>query len=496
MPSADLDTARANAYAIAYRLLGDRPAAHAVVEVAVERTRAAGDLDRPDWICSIAAETVAEAVGPLGGALPDGPVADGALPASGAARTDDEALRAALRRRLASASTDERVAAALHHLAGYPLEFVAASMNRAVEDVTRLVGIIAPPPGVTYQTLGDPELIGHATPTPSAAPRAAPSWASLSTILSVVVVLAVVFGASRCVGERPTLGPRPERVGVAVGPGVAARPSSGCGLAEQSPGIFEATPSGGPATTTFRLAVPAPTAPASSPQEPSGTAPRALLVAVADAGSSPAEFAEASGLERAALDAGFIVATVPSPGSGAGAEPPASGADVATAVIQQVMANRCVDGSRVTVTGLGAGGQVAALAACAQPNLIAVSAPVAGASMTQDCGLSPAVSLLLQWNADDQVMPPTGGLGAGAPAGGSAAPAMPAGRVSRDWAKAIGAGRLERTVEPDGTAIEQATAPDGAAVRSVTSPSGGHAWSPANTSAVLGFAAAHARAPT
>lgn len=486
VPTVDLDVARANGYAIAYRLIGDRPAARAVVSIVVERAAAAGLLDRPDWICSVAVGTVAEVVGPVGSTLTDQLSPDASNAPSG-----DDGLRVALRRRLSSASDDERTASSLHHLAGYPVETVAGFMGRPVEEVTRLVGVLSPPPGVSYRALGDPELIGS---TPVNGPRRR-AMLNMSTLLSIIIVVALVLGASRCVGPRPALGPAPLRVPVSVGPSVAAQPSSGCSVPGQAPGTFNAEAPGDAGPVVFRLAVPPTTAP---PSSPSGTA-RALVVMVGDGDATPSPSqVVGSDLERQGLDRGVIVASVAPPAAGtAGNDPTARVAAVAS-VIDRVASNLCVDTSRVTVTGFGTGAQVTTVLACTRPRIVTVAAPVAGASMPAGCDLSPAVSLLLRWNADDVVMPPAGGFGSGPGQvpGDRGLPATPAGKVSRDWANAIGAGRLQRSLDADGTAVETATAPDGAAVRSVITASGGHAWSPADSTAVLDFAAAHARAPS
>lgn len=501
MPTADLDAARANAHAIAFRLLGDRSVTRAVVDTSLERLRSSGGLDRPDWLCAVAAETVAGSVGSLADALTsEGGGGNAGVPASEAAGSD-AARRAELRRRLAAATPEERVAASLHHLAGYPIEAVAVFTGHPTEEAARLADVLRPAPGESYRFLGDPELVG---PAPSASEHR--PLLSRTTVLSILVVVGLVLGAGRCVGARPTLAPAGSRVRATVGPDVSVRPSVGCGVAGPGAGTSEAIADGLPAPVPYRLAIPQPTAPPTAPGPPPGAStatPRALLVAVAD-DTTAAAFADGQGPEHAALAAGFVVATTTPAGGPAGpgnppgpsrVTPAVSVASVA-AVIRHVRDHMCIDESRVTVTGLGVGAQVATLLACADPDLVAVAAPVAGASMTPGCRLSPAVSLLLQWNADDTTRPPTGGDGPSTPPLGiPGASADAAGAVSRDWARAIGAGRLARTVEPDGTAVEQATSDEGASVRSVIAPTGGHSWSPATTAAVLDFAAAHARAP-
>ena len=493
MPVPDAAAVSANAYAIAYRLLGDRSAAHAAVGIATSRLQATGALEHPDWLARLAGAVVAESVGPASA---------GVSPAD--SDPTGEGLRVALRRRLASASDEERVAAALHHLAGYPIDQVAGFMGRTPQDADRLAAALAPPPGISYRELGDPELIGSGSsrPTRPLIPL------RLSTVLSAVAVLALVFGASRCVGPRPRLGPAPQRAPVVVSRDVASRGSVGCSLPPQAAGVYASTaePTGAAeagGAVPFRLAVPVPAAPTppSGSDGGSGTdptaigapaaVPRPLLVAVADADSTADGFATSSGLESAGLEAGDLVVTVAPVAHGT-----VAAVDAVAAVLDTASRQLCVDRNRVTVAGLGTGGQTATAVACRRPAEVAVVVAVGGASMSQTCELSPAVSLLMRWAADDQVLPPAGGYGPQAvPPSPDAAPLppSPAGQVTRHWARAIGAGEPTRSMSPDGAAVEEARTAAGSTVRWVTTPAGGHAWTADDTADTLTFAASHAR---
>lgn len=491
MSEADLEAARANAYAVSYRLIGESTSAHSVADAAAAEVVGEGGLDRPGAVRELVAVTVRRSVAAVAPVAPE---------ADADRRTEvrrprhdtpaDDDLRVDLRRRFASATTDEQVVGALHHLSGYPLETVAAFVGRPVDEVTELASALAPAPGSSYRSLGDPDLIGRRR----SAQRRHHRRPSRSTVLSVLVVILVVLGASRCVGARPTLGPAARRAPVIIGPTVAARPSTGCSGAVDNPGTFDSTAAGADGEVGFRLSVPPSSAPASSPSPPrspseSTTAaptPRALVVWVSDPGAPDASFAAGSSIEQRGLETGFVVASTSATAT--------ASTDLAS-IIREVLAHRCIDTSRVTVTGFGAGGQAATVAACAAPDLVAVAAPVAGASMPGDCPLNPPVSLLVQWNADDPVMPPTdGSAGVGTPAS-PVFPSTSAGRVARDWATSVGTGPMDRGVAADGTATEQASAGNGVTVRSVIDPSGGHTWDASNTAEVLDFAAAHGRAP-
>lgn len=512
MTTPDPTAVQANAFSIAYRLLGDRPAAQAAVGIAIERTHLHGDLEQPDWLCRLAEATVAASVGPASGAVHGDAGREG----------DQEGIRAALRRRLSSASTDQRVAASLHHLAGYPLDAVAGFMGRPVEEVATLASTIAPPPGVDYRSLGDPRLIGTSGGSSTRHRRPLP----ITTILTTVVVIAVVFAASRCVGPRPRLGPESEQVPVQVGPSIAAVASEGCSGPPQPPGTFSTTAAvpSGPAAS-FRLGVPVAAVPSPSVTITGDTAsgdtatgdtasgdtasgsvasgtpvvPRPLVLAISDVDVDVDAFLDSSQLETLGLEAGSIVATFSPPADRAGTT---TSVEDAGAVLAETLRRSCIDTTRVTVTGLGTGAQTATALACSRPTVVASVAAVGGASMPPPCDLSPAVSLLLLSNADDQVFPPTGGRTPGAGAGpdsstggqvGAPLPADPAGQVAETWGRAVGAAAPQRSTAPDSTVIQVATAPSGVEVQWVTAPSGGHAWTPTTTEAVLAFAATHAR---
>lgn len=195
-----IDTAlETNAYAISYRLLGDRPAARAVAGISAERLRQVGGMTRPDWMYLLVEFTLDQTVEP--GVLAVGPNEDD--PYTG--------LRTALRRRLERAAPDERVAGSLIHLAGYPVDLVASVVNRTAEQTVALAGILAPPPGVDYRDLGDPELTHRAPTRPERGRRRRMHW---TTLAAIVLAVAIVLGATQITGPRPTLGPPLDEGGV------------------------------------------------------------------------------------------------------------------------------------------------------------------------------------------------------------------------------------------------------------------------------------------
>ena len=193
----DDPTLEANSYAVAFRLLGDRPAARAVSGIATQRLRQLGEPVPEDWLALLITYTIDQTVGAaaLGVRAEHDPHAD---------HDPHAGMRVALRRRLERATPDERIAGSLIHLAGYPPEFVAALLHTTPENARVLAGVLAPPPGVAYRDLGDPELIGAsgARGTPTRRRRRGPHW---TTVIAASVVAAAVFFATQVTGPRPTL---------------------------------------------------------------------------------------------------------------------------------------------------------------------------------------------------------------------------------------------------------------------------------------------------
>jgi hypothetical protein len=191
-----------NAYAVSYRLLGDRPAASAVAGIAAERLRQSGRHMASDWLYQLTLYTVEQSVGP------------GVLAIQPSEQDPSSSLRTALRRRLARATQEERAAASLHHLAGYPIEFVATAIGSTPQEAQQLAGVLAPPPGVAYRELGDPQLI-HLDKADGSGGRSRrrPSW---STVLAIVMIVAAILAATQLTGPRPTLGPPASEEGRAI----------------------------------------------------------------------------------------------------------------------------------------------------------------------------------------------------------------------------------------------------------------------------------------
>ena len=199
----------ANAYAITFRLLGDAGSARAAAQMAVAQLDRAGQDPRRHWLYDLTDLSVAAAVA--------SPVAVRATSTSlgpvPGPHDPSEGMRAALRRRLVNATPDERVAGALVHLAGYPPDFVAEVLRTTPEATIAAAAVLAPPPGVDYRALGDPNLTGTEPTRPRRRARRRPHW---TTIAALAIVAAAVVAATQVTGPRPTLGPPLEEGGMGV----------------------------------------------------------------------------------------------------------------------------------------------------------------------------------------------------------------------------------------------------------------------------------------
>ena len=409
--------------------------------------------------------------------------------------------REAVRRRLAAATREERSVAALHHLAGYPLDQIADELDLTHEETALLAGVLAPPPGVSYRPLGDPRRIGVLEPealrvTGPPPLRRRPRRRTVLTVIGVAVVIALVtIGAALSVGERPSLDPPSSAAsGTPTVESTTSTPrSAGCGRAPAPAGVTTASLGSG---RTYRLAV---------PQTAAGV-PGGLVVAIPGYGQTAESFEALADLETAGPAAGFTVATLDpvAPGlevNSAQSPDQPDDASAVTAIIDQVAADHCVDPSQIHLVGFGPGAQLAGLVACQKPGVVASVVAVAGGLISSGCTLEPPVSLFELRTADDAVLPVTGGYGpmvanvAPLGSGYSRPPADGAEAEARHWAELVRAGAPATTAEPDGTTLVQygGNTPGGPEVRLVITPTGGHTWLPTTTDSLIEFISNHPR---
>jgi poly(3-hydroxybutyrate) depolymerase len=494
---------QANAYAIAFRLLGDRPAARAATLIAVEQVRSQGGLADPRWPALLAVATVHQCVGILATGRRPGPSDQGGP-------VDvEEGLRASIRRRLAAATDDEQAAVALHHLAGYDLHHVAVAMGRSLEEVATLAAVLDPPPGVSYRLLGDPEILGAGSGAGAAVRAPRRRWRPAvpgTTVALVGGILALVVAATVVVGARPTLGPvEPGRAEVRFGPDVRSAPSVGCRDDRGPAGTTHPSLESDGSTRSYRLDVPPPSAQPTDPAATTGAStPRGLLVVLPGYGQSADDFHTATGLADRAVAEGYLVATVdPAPPDRElnVAQDPLGPDDTLRTLdmVDEVLAQHCVDTHRVHAVGFGPGGQLAGALACIRPDGFATATSVSGALLPEPCRMEPPVAFQEIWANDDDVLPVAGGYGPGMAsvtptADQSRPPAAPAAEVLTRWGDLLRTGAPTTASLGDGVVtVVRTGGTGGSSVRSVTFPTGGHAWPDGGAALVLAFVREQAR---
>jgi polyhydroxybutyrate depolymerase len=494
----------ANAYAITYRLLGERNGARATAEAVAGSYLDRESEDASLWLPELATDAVVASLLAADAPLHDGPddladtpvanddptaTATAAAAADSAAEPEEDPSsveqRRFLRSRLATLDGRGRAAAALVHLAGYDARRVAAVMGADEAEIEELAAPLAPPPGESWRRLGDPVVRGEASAVRRPRRRRVVPWKSLT---AVVVLMGLVAFAGSLTGPRPTLGRADPGAGDRhFGSDVEPVPSSGCDVVADSPvepGVSAESIDSPGGSAAFRL---------STPEDPSTPAP--LLVVLPGYGQTAEQFAASAQLDQALPEA--LTATLEPPAPALewnGGGDPAASDDRATAVAvtEDLIMNRCVDLARVHAVGFGPGAQLAGSLACGSPEIYASVAMVGGSFMPEQCRLRPAVAALLTANVDDPVIRPTGGYGPSAddqPGTGSfeRAAAEPMDDVARRWASAVGASEVETRAESDDTLVQTRTGEGGVEVLSVLHPGGGHSWGYGDTVTLVDF---------
>lgn len=236
------DVAQANAYAVAYRLIGNRVDALAVADRVADEVQTIATSGVPvDWHTlwsgdlpadtqhfsdthdsnRFGSESHARTFG--GSSSPIAWLTVVALrsveyglnqPIQSHATLDSSSdsesaqhvmsLRSAVRRRLENSTAEERIAGALVHLSGYPVEFAARAMNVSQDQLLEWSNVLAPPPNMSYRQLGDPDK----THEDQFFDARQPWWRRhMFTIAVAIVVLIAAFWMTRLSGERPSFGP-------------------------------------------------------------------------------------------------------------------------------------------------------------------------------------------------------------------------------------------------------------------------------------------------
>ena len=473
----------ANAYAVAYRLLGVRDMATDLAATVAASWSPHETEPATRWLPDVIHDAT-EAALALGAEYP-----------AELAAAEDSSTRAALRRRLSGESPPTWVAVGLHHLCGYPVERTAALMGSDEATVERLCAPFAPPPGVSWASLGDPlsRLAGRVDR--SGRRRRRIPWVALLAIATTIALVVLVANAE---GERPSFAdqaptpgangdnadgddtepdgdgsdadqPVPEAGGAVFAATLDPLPSSGCEATGEGNGPFAGVVAGDPATAevdvggvplSFRVTV------------PGGDQPAPLVVSLTGENVDPASHQGAARLEEALP--GSIHLTLPSLVAGV----PPIGSVVLPGLLDDAITSLCVDLGRVFVVGHARGAPEATAAACAAPAVIVGAAAIAGAPEPgPQCSLDPPVAILVSARADDPAVDSGDALA----------------EVGGEWAALIGAG--DEVVEgvDERTLVRRWTAPTGATVTTRHQTDGGAEWNSLDTSAVVDWIASTAR---
>ncbi|MGI9579133.1 MAG: hypothetical protein ACR2OH_13110 [Microthrixaceae bacterium] len=475
-PSSGSDPRRspayANAYAVSYRLLGQRDMATELSSTVAARFGGRESDPPSTWLPGVVSDAT-EAALALGTEFPDE-----------LAAAEQASAREALRRRLSGADSTTWVAVGLHHLGGYPLDRTAAVMDTDQSTVEELCGPYAPPPGVTWASLGDPLTREAGRVRRSGAQR---NRFPIYPVLAGVIVVALVIWAATSVGERPSVG----NADAGTDPeGTQTDAGTGDPVVEPGGALFEATlnpvPSAGcesPAPTSNGSPVTPGTAAAAEVDirgvpfsyrvfVPESDQPAPLVMSLTDESVDPATFQNETKLEEALP--GSIHITAPSLVAGI----PPVGSEVVPALLDDAIGALCVDLGRVFTVGHGRGAPEATQAVCTAPELIVGAAAVAAAPQPpEDCVLDPHSAIWVSARDDDPTVDTGDALA----------------EVGGYWAALVSAEQVVVDGMDERTIVRRWAGPGNVSVTTRSQTEGGHAWNSLDTSAVVEFVAETAR---
>jgi len=375
-----------------------------------------------------------------------------------AGRTHD-ARRAHLAASLRAEPVAARVAFALHVLCGYDLETTATLCQRLVGDIELLLAPLAP------AATGVGELAEPKPPTVRAtASREAtaasesheqrrrwfrPRGGTVATILLLTLsVVAVIYPG----GARPSFADPPAHTscGAGGGPGTAI------------------TQLVGPTHRPVRLFI------------PSGSAVgRAVMLLIGDDGASPEQTVATTGLESAAATEGFVLATLDG-SSGSWNAGDARGADdqaYAEAAIDRAGTKGCANTSQLSIVGFGTGAHMAAALACdavIHPHQLVM---IRGTYIASRCVPTQPISVLIDVDQSDTVLPVAGGWGTTAVPTVGYTPSSLADTFD-GWSRVEGCGTTSTgEAEPSGVVVSaRAGCAAGAQVVARVTSGRGHKW--------------------
>lgn len=414
------DSLTAHADAIAFRLLGDANLASAIAQEAAAEVTADLAAARGFPFAFLAANTVTTS-------LSRASLIDPSL--------DDpyRVQRRDLRARFELTPVASRTVVALGCLCGHddatvaelcsrPVDTVSAMLARARPEVpTKLLGDRAavtttppdtPRPLVPPPPPAPPSGPPPATPTESrtAPPAAAPVDTAprrrrrirISTVVSVVLVVASVWAVTHDGGERPTFADVPAPTAVGAG-GCEITPNVPLGVPQAETTVVAGS------TRQYIVRLP-------RQLDPSKRIP--LLIDLGDFGQSAEERLQSSGWAATSDGEGIVVVTLQADGAipqwnvTSAADRPD---DVAFTreVIGRLDGRLCLDKSRIWVTGMGNGALMAGALQCALSATITATVMVAGIGTAPECDPTLPISVAMTVFDGDDVLPADGGYGPG-----------------------------------------------------------------------------------
>jgi poly(3-hydroxybutyrate) depolymerase len=381
--------------------------------------------------------------------------------------------RAHLAAALGAEHVASRVVFALHILCGYDLATTATLSHRSTENVQQLLAPLLPvTAGIDQladhpdQSADHPDRRGHPDDAMVAPASDKRRWFRPrgGTVATIIVVLLSVVGVTYPGGARPSFAdpPAPSRCDAGGGPGAVT------------------TVAVGPTNRPVRLFVPT-----------GSMSSRAVMLLIGDSGAQPEETVAATGLESAAATEGFVLVTLDGSTGPWNAGEAASGTDdraYAEAAIRHALTAGCGDPSHVSVVGFGTGAHLAGALACDPALQVRQVVMVHGAYLPSPCARTAPVSVLVEADQTDDVLPMAGGWGSTpTPTTGYTPSSMT--DTYDGWA-AIDRCGVTSTGEVDPSHVVVSARPGcsaGTQVLARVSNGGGHPWPPDAVGAIVRF---------
>ena len=218
-----------------------------------------------------------------------------------------------------------------------------------------------------------------------------------------------------------------------------------------------------------------------TPPDSQDAGPVPLLLALHGSGNTAESLADASELDEAADAGGFIVAYPQAVGISwnagfcctTGRGDPGFDVRFLDQLVDDVVASRRIDHSRIYAVGFSAGGMMAYRLACDLAGRLAGVGTIAASMMLDDCRPSRPVSVISIHGTADDVVPYAGGR----IDGGATKPAPPATAVAERWAS-LNACPDARPADVRGpvSTVSWNGCAAGTSIRLVTVDGGGHNW--------------------